>query len=547
MKRAVIYARYSSDSQTEQSIEGQLRVINKFALDNDYTITDTYIERAMTGTNDNRPAFQKMIADSSYHKFDYVLVYKLDRFARSKFDSAIHKRTLKNNGVKVISATEGIPDTPEGIILESMLEGYAEYYSAELSQKVKRGQYESLQKGTFLGGNMLYGYKSNNKIIEIEPDKAEVVRKIFTAYANGKTAFDIADMLKAEKIVNNKGRYFCPNSIMNLLKNKKYTGFFKYGDYEKKDYYPQIIDNNTFEIVQKRIEDNKRSPARMKAYNLYRLSGKLYCGYCKSLMTGESGTSKDGIIYNYYKCFGRKKHNGCEKKTVKKEELENLVVSLALRHILSEEKILDTIENIVEAHNSAISTTAELSILKQEKIQNQKYLDNILTALKNGIFSETTQQELIKLEKRKAEIEEEILIQEALQQNQLSKEKVLFYFKQFVDNELKEEEAKDSIINNLVYKVILYDNKIIVILKNKDKITEDLSLEELENLCSNLTQDSPPIENCTHPNEQLGCVFFYLHECFGIVMPFEKPKIENPSHLNYLHIKRDEHGNFCKK
>ena len=512
MKRAVIYARYSSDSQTEQSIEGQLRVINKFALDNDYTITDTYIERAMTGTNDNRPAFQKMIADSSYHKFDYVLVYKLDRFARSKFDSAIHKRTLKNNGVKVISATEGIPDTPEGIILESMLEGYAEYYSAELSQKVKRGQYESLQKGTFLGGNMLYGYKSNNKIIEIETDKAEVVRKIFAAYANGKTAFDIADMLKAEKIVNNKGRYFCPNSIMNLLKNKKYTGFFKYGDYEKKDYYPQIIDNNTFEIVQKRIEDNKRSPARMKAYSLYRLSGKLYCGYCKSLMTGESGTSKDGIIYNYYKCFGRKKHNGCEKKTVKKEELENLVVSLALRHILSEEKILDTIENIVEAHNSAISTTAELSILKQEKIQNQKYLDNILAALKNGIFSETTQQELIKLEKRKAEIEEEILIQEALQQNQLSKEKVLFYFKQFVDNELKEEEAKDSIINNLVYKVILYDNKIIVILKNKDKITEDLSLEELENLCSNLTQNSPPKSH--NPNTKFTKDFIILEYVF---------------------------------
>ena len=165
MKKAVIYARYSSDSQTEQSIEGQLRVVNQFALSNDYIIIDTYIDRATTGTNTNRPGFQKMIADSARRDFDYVLVYKLDRFARNRFDSAFNKKVLKKNGVKVVSATENISDSPEGIILESMLEGMAEYYSAELSQKVKRGQFESLEKGTFLGGTMLYGYKVNNKII----------------------------------------------------------------------------------------------------------------------------------------------------------------------------------------------------------------------------------------------------------------------------------------------------------------------------------------------------------------------------------------------
>ena len=498
MKKAVIYARYSSDSQTEQSIEGQLRVVNKYALDNDYVIIDTYVDKAMTGTNTNRPGFQKMIADSEKRNFDYVLVYKLDRFARSRFDSAINKKILKKNGVKVVSATEGITDSPEGIILESMLEGYAEYYSAELSQKVKRGQYESLQKGTSLGGTMVYGYKSNNRIIEREDDKAEVVRKMFTAYANGMTAFDIADMLKEEGIVNNKGRYFCPNSIMNLLKNKKYTGVLVYGKYIKEDYYPRIIDDNTFEIVQRRIEQNKRSPARMKAYITYRLSGKLYCGHCKSLMTGESGTSKGGGIYSYYKCFGRKKHNGCKKETVKKDELENLVVSLVLKHILSEDKILDTIENIVNVTNSSKTEEAELSVLRQEQKENQKYIDNILNAIKNGIFSETTQQELVRLENKKVELEEAILIQEAKQQNLLTKEKVLFFFKQFISEEFNNEESKDAIINYLVYKVILYDDRIRIILKNKDEVNDDLSVEELEKLCSNLTQDAPPLSH--NPN-----------------------------------------------
>ena len=154
MKTAVIYARYSSDSQSEQSIDGQLRVCNEYAKNNDIIIVNTYIDRAMTGTNDNRPDFQRMLKDSKRKEWDYVLVYKFDRFSRNKLETGIHKKTLKDNGVKLISATEYIPDSPEAIILERMLEGYAEYYSAELSQKVKRGLKESRIKGNFTGGHV---------------------------------------------------------------------------------------------------------------------------------------------------------------------------------------------------------------------------------------------------------------------------------------------------------------------------------------------------------------------------------------------------------
>ena len=146
MKTAVIYARYSSDSQTEQSIEGQLRVCEEYAAKNNIVVLDTYIDRAMTGTNDNRPDFQRMIRDSAKKTFGYVLVYKFDRFSRNKYETAMYKKQLKDNGTKVLSATEFIPDTPEGIIFESMLEGYAEYYSAELSQKIRRGNNESRRK-----------------------------------------------------------------------------------------------------------------------------------------------------------------------------------------------------------------------------------------------------------------------------------------------------------------------------------------------------------------------------------------------------------------
>ena len=132
MKTAVVYARYSSERQTEQSIEGQLRVCTDYAKRNNIVIVDTYIDRAMSGTNDNRTDFQRLLKDCSKRAWDYVLVYKLDRFSRNKYEMAMHKKTLRDNGIKLVSAMENIPDTPEGIILESLLEGMAEYYSADV-------------------------------------------------------------------------------------------------------------------------------------------------------------------------------------------------------------------------------------------------------------------------------------------------------------------------------------------------------------------------------------------------------------------------------
>jgi len=200
MKTAVIYARYSSDTQTEQSIEGQLRVCNEYAARNQITILDTYIDRAMTGTNDNRPDFQRMIKDSNQKLWDYVIVYKLDRFSRNKYEATIHKHTLANNGTKLISAMENIPDTPEGIILESLLEGMNQYYSAELAQKVQRGLRESYMKGLFTGGNQIYGYDVVDKRNVINEQEAEIVREVFTRFSQGYTGVDIAKDFKERNV-----------------------------------------------------------------------------------------------------------------------------------------------------------------------------------------------------------------------------------------------------------------------------------------------------------------------------------------------------------
>ena len=227
MKTAVIYARYSSDSQTEQSIEGQLRVCQEFAKNNDILIVDTYIDRAMTGTNDMRPDFQRMIKDSNKRAWDYVLVYKLDRFSRNKYETTIHKHTLKENGVKVLSAMENIPDSPEGIILESLLEGMNQYYSAELSQKVHRGLNESYRKGQYTGGAVIFGYDVVDKKNVINPAEAEIVKEIFTKYSQGYTAVALSKDLQARGIRTKKGLYITDKKIYKILANTKYNG--RYG------------------------------------------------------------------------------------------------------------------------------------------------------------------------------------------------------------------------------------------------------------------------------------------------------------------------------
>ena len=186
---AVIYARYSSDNQREESIEGQLRECGEYAQRNGITVVGSYIDRALSAKTADRPEFQRMIKDSAKGLFEIVLVWKLDRFSRDRYDSAHYKHILKKNGVKVVSAKEHISDGPEGIILESMLEGYAEFYSAELSEKIHRGQKENALKGKNNGGGIPLGYlldKQTQKLV-VDPETAPLVVEIFERYSEGAT------------------------------------------------------------------------------------------------------------------------------------------------------------------------------------------------------------------------------------------------------------------------------------------------------------------------------------------------------------------------
>lgn len=239
---AVIYARYSSDNQREESIEGQIRECTAYAEKNGFTVVKHYIDRAISAKTDNRPQFQQMIKDSERGIFDVIIVWKLDRFARNRYDSARYKTQLKRNGVKLVSATEVISAGPEGIILESVLEGYAEYYSADLSEKVVRGMTENALKGIYNGGTIPFGYMiDETRHYQPDPLLAPYVEQTFQKYADGATMTDLRDWLKAHNIKNSMGGEMSYNTIQRMLSNRRYIGELRLRDVVQPNAIPALV------------------------------------------------------------------------------------------------------------------------------------------------------------------------------------------------------------------------------------------------------------------------------------------------------------------
>ena len=451
MKTAVIYARYSSDSQTEQSIEGQLRVCQEYAERNGIVLINTYIDRAMTGTNDNRPDFQRMLRDSAKREWNYVLVYKLDRFSRDRYEAAVHKHTLKENGVKLVSAMENIPDTPEGIILESLLEGMNQYYSAELAQKVKRGMKETRSKGNYTGGYVIYGYKVIDRKVVIDKDRAEVVIYIFEQYAQGTFVKDIIAALN-EKGILNRGKPFAKNTIHNILKNEKYSGVYHYNNEEFTNIYPQIVPTDIFNIVREKSIRNEKGSRSTEA--VYLLRGKLRCGYCGKPMNAEMGTSKNGKKIRYYKCQGRKEHNGCTKKQIRKEVLEQLVIDTTVKVLSKKDNMDFLIDGVMKAQQQQIQKKSLLGVLKSDKAELETSLDNLVKAVEKGVVTATTTKRITEIEKQIEEYDRKILIEQSKISVIIPREEIQSYLKAALKQEPR------ALIELLIREVKLSDDKI---------------------------------------------------------------------------------------
>ncbi len=490
---AVIYARFSSDRQREESIEGQVRECNAYAEKNGIRVVTTYIDRAKSAAKDTdkRENFQKMIKDSAKHLFDIVLVWKLDRFARSRYDSAHFKNILRKNGVKVVSATEAITDGPEGIILESMLEGMAEYYSAELAEKVRRGMKENALKRRYNGGTIPFGYELEDRQLKPDPETAPVVLSVFQQYAEGKSLREIIDGLNQKGITTSRGSSFTYSSFKSMLKNRVYVGEFHYADTIIPDGMPAIVPQELFDRVQTRNKKNRHAPAMSKAKEKYLLTTKLFCGKCGTMMVGESGKSKTGAVHHYYKCGKAKRSQGCDKKAVKKDWIENIVVRYTVQ-MLQNEALLDWLTNrILEVQGEE---SYDLRLLQQQLSQAEKGIDNMLNAIQAGIITASTKERLTALERQKEELETAIS-QERISHPRLTKEQIKFFLHRFRKTDVSDPDERQRLIDCFVNAVFLYDDKIVFTFNYKDG-TKTISLADLA--CSDLVNPgSPKILNAT--------------------------------------------------
>lgn len=467
MQNVVIYARFSSHSQNEQSIEGQLKECYDFAKRNDYTIIEEYIDRALTGTTDKRPEFLRMIDDSKKKLFKYVIVYQLDRFARNRYDSATYKAKLKKNGIRVLSAKENITDDASGILIEGVLESMAEYYSAELSQKIKRGIDISASKCQFFGGSVPLGYYvDNDKRFQIDESKAQFVRKIYEMYADGKNLIEIEKYLLDNKVFNN-GRTIGHGTVKRILHNRRYLGYYVYQEQESKDGIPQIISDELYEAVQSRLERNKKAPSSNKAKEPFLLTTKLFCGLCDNAMTGISGTSHTGAKHYYYKCVGKK--NGCKQETVQKDLIEEAVIQDVLK--LLDDKVIDQISQALYEILQEELNSGNIPRLEKLLVANKKASDNLMQLLMDGKAKETILTKLDQLEKERKEIELQLEVENS---NVLDfkLEDLRYYVKKFKHLDYTVTKNRQALIDTFVNRVVYLGGKKI---KARYNVTDFLS------------------------------------------------------------------------
>jgi site-specific DNA recombinase len=314
------YCRFSSEGQRDgYSVEAQVRAITEWAAREGHTIRKFYIDEAKTGTNDNREDFQQMIADAAGGTFKAVVVHKLDRFARDRYDSAVYRHKLKQYGIRVISVLEPLDDSPESVMMEAVLEGMAEYYSRNLSREVRKGKKEAALLAHHNGGPVPYGYTVNDKMeYEIVPEEAAIIREIFRQLDGGATYSAVAKWAVGRGLKTKRGTFFSEPFIAHLVSNTMLAGQFTYGLRSRVGQepiildgaVPAIVDANVFWRVHNKAKERKRGPRSRLKEDDYILTGYLFCAYCgshlygfKSKKTYKSAKGADRLYEaRFYRC-----------------------------------------------------------------------------------------------------------------------------------------------------------------------------------------------------------------------------------------------------
>jgi len=514
--KAVIYTRYSSHSQRDVSIEQQIRACQRFAEQQNIVIVDIYEDRALTGTSDRRPGFQKMIRDANRADWDYVIVYTLDRFARDRYDSAVYKRQLKNCGIKVLSAMENISDDPTGVLMESLLEGLAEYYSKELSRKIRRGMEDNALK-CMANGALPLGYirDADGRYAICEPEAA-LVREIYRRVRDGDMFSHIITDLNLRGCRTKTGKTWNKSSFNRLLTNPRYTGLYIYGDIRIPGGIPQIISQGLFDAVQCKLhsKSNPRSdsPSRRRRDNsVYLLTGKLYCGHCKRPMIGVSGAGRHGGVYYYYACKGSRLEHSCSKKAIRRELIE-LKIAEGIRTTMLNDKAIHTLAAATMEYQRQFVSNSELEALEIRLKEINQSIKNIVAAIEAGIISSATQNRLIELEREQRTVTRQITVAKEDADQLLTQEEIIATLKLFQNGDINDKAYQESLIDTFLVAAYLYDDKIKIVFNlggTKKDAAIPFDIESVA-LSDDVSIDSANLHQITKGYPKRGGLFIFI-------------------------------------
>lgn len=423
-----LYARYSSDNQRQESIDAQIRAMKQYCENKGYKIVKIYVDEAKSATTDQRPSFQQMISDSQKKEFEYLVVHKLDRFARNRYDAAIYRQALRKNGVAVVSVLENLDDSPESIILEAVLEGYNEYYSRNLARETMKGMRETAYQCKHTGGLSPLGFDIDpeTKRLVINEKEAEAVRLIFQMYADGYGYSAIIKRLDEEGHLTKRGNKFSKNSLYDMLHNEKYIGRYVFNKSSSKNSNgkrnsrlhkdesemicieggcPRIIDDDTFYKVQNK-QNRPKHNASFNAIEHYLFAGVIRCGECGRAFCGNRHrTGRGKNLYATYRCT--QPHVRCSNKEINKDKLEAYVIDLMEKQIFNQRSLKAMIKRIDKKRKSKENLFADSTKrLEEELAKTQTELNNVSQAIADGVTSKVLIDKLDQLEAKKAGIEE---------------------------------------------------------------------------------------------------------------------------------------------
>jgi len=453
---AVIYARFSSHNQREESIEQQVAECKIFAKQQGLEVIEVYADAAISGRTENRSQFQRLQRDAKKGRFTNIIAYKSNRIARNMVNALTFENDMERLGIKLYYAKEEFGNNAAGRFALRMMMNVNQFYSENMAEDIRRGM-EDNARNCKVNGMVPFGYRRDEDG-RPAPDEqlAPIVQEIFTRVACGEQFQRIAADLNARGIKTTFGRQWTKGSFQNIVRNERYTGVYIYDKIRIENGIPPLISKELFMKVQQRLATKPNPQGRHRENGDYILSGKLFCGECGRHMMGMSGTGRSGSLHYYYACQGKKEKPRCTKHNVRRDDIENEVARIIQRYILNTD-VIEWMSDTLVQYQKEHSKDSEISLLESRLSEVQKSLRNLMAAIEQGIITETTKARMLELEGEQSKIKGQLMLIKS-ETIDVSKDELVGWLASFSDGDVTDKDFQKRLFDAFLQAVYLFDD-----------------------------------------------------------------------------------------